>query len=334
MHPRIVLAATPIGNDDDASPRLREELEKADVIAAEDTRRLRALAGRLGLSLRGRVLSYHEHNEDQRVPYLLELAATGRKVIVVTDAGMPSVSDPGYRLVVRAAEAGIAVTVVPGPSAVLTALVASGLASDRFCFEGFLPRRPGDLRRAIGELVGETRTMVFFESPRRLGASLRALREGLGSARRACVCRELTKTHEDVVRGTLGELAERFDGEVLGEVVVVVAGGRRPEADADAAAAEVLALADAGLRLKDAAAHVAGRRAEKGRSGCRGFGCARPAALTGGCGGAAGRLVRHEEANRMRAACGRFAAGTSQRRFSEDTLTALDLYVEGIDCEP
>ena len=249
MHPRIVLAATPIGNDDDASPRLREELEKADVIAAEDTRRLRALAGRLGLSLRGRVLSYHEHNEDQRVPYLLELAATGRKVIVVTDAGMPSVSDPGYRLVVRAAEAGIAVTVVPGPSAVLTALVASGLASDRFCFEGFLPRRPGDLRRAIGELVGETRTMVFFESPRRLGASLRALREGLGSARRACVCRELTKTHEDVVRGTLGELAERFDGEVLGEVVVV----------ADAAAAEVLALADAGLRLKDAAAHVAGR---------------------------------------------------------------------------
>lgn len=259
MHPRIVLAATPIGNDDDASPRLREELEKADVIAAEDTRRLRALAGRLGLSLRGRVLSYHEHNEDQRVPYLLELAATGRKVIVVTDAGMPSVSDPGYRLVVRAAEAGIAVTVVPGPSAVLTALVASGLASDRFCFEGFLPRRPGDLRRAIGELVGETRTMVFFESPRRLGASLRALREGLGSARRACVCRELTKTHEDVVRGTLGELAERFDGEVLGEVVVVVAGGRRPEADADAAAAEVLALADAGLRLKDAAAHVAGR---------------------------------------------------------------------------
>ena len=184
MHPRIVLAATPIGNDDDASPRLREELEKADVIAAEDTRRLRALAGRLGLSLRGRVLSYHEHNEDQRVPYLLELAATGRKVIVVTDAGMPSVSDPGYRLVVRAAEAGIAVTVVPGPSAVLTALVASGLASDRFCFEGFLPRRPGDLRRAIGELVGETRTMVFFESPRRLGASLRALREGLGSARR------------------------------------------------------------------------------------------------------------------------------------------------------
>ena len=172
---------------------------------------------------------------------------------------MPSVSDPGYRLVVRAAEAGIAVTVVPGPSAVLTALVASGLASDRFCFEGFLPRRPGDLRRAIGELVGETRTMVFFESPRRLGASLRALREGLGSARRACVCRELTKTHEDVVRGTLGELAERFDGEVLGEVVVVVAGGRRPEADADAAAAEVLALADAGLRLKDAAAHVAGR---------------------------------------------------------------------------
>ena len=223
MHPRIVLAATPIGNDDDASPRLREELEKADVIAAEDTRRLRALAGRLGLSLRGRVLSYHEHNEDQRVPYLLELAATGRKVIVVTDAGMPSVSDPGYRLVVRAAEAGIAVTVVPGPSAVLTALVASGLASDRFCFEGFLPRRPGDLRRAIGELVGETRTMVFFESPRRLGASLRALREGLGSARRACVCRELTKTHEDVVRGTLGELAERFDGEVLGEVVVVVA---------------------------------------------------------------------------------------------------------------
>ena len=224
MHPRIVLAATPIGNDDDASPRLREELEKADVIAAEDTRRLRALAGRLGLSLRGRVLSYHEHNEDQRVPYLLELAATGRKVIVVTDAGMPSVSDPGYRLVVRAAEAGIAVTVVPGPSAVLTALVASGLASDRFCFEGFLPQKKGR-KTHLESLADETRTMIFYESPYRVVKTLEQFAEVFGAERQVSCCREISKLHEESVRGTLEEVIAHFkETEPRGEFVIVVAG--------------------------------------------------------------------------------------------------------------
>lgn len=259
MRPPIVLAATPIGNDGDASARLRGELEKADVVAAEDTRRLLNLAGRLGISVRGRVLSFHEHNEADRAPVLLGLAREGKRVVVVSDAGMPSVSDPGYRLVALAARSGVDVEVVPGPSAVLTALAVSGLATDRFCFEGFLPRKAGELAAAIRGLKSEGRTMVFFESPRRLGAALRAMCEGFGSDRPACVCRELTKVHQEIARGSLGELAERFSGEVLGEIAVVVAGAPRKEADVEASVAEVLALADAGLRLKDAAAHVARR---------------------------------------------------------------------------
>jgi len=253
------LAATPIGNDGDASARLRGELEKADVVAAEDTRRLLNLAGRLGIAVRGRVLSFHEHNEADRAPVLLGLAREGKRVVVVSDAGMPSVSDPGYRLVALAARSGVDVEVVPGPSAVLTALAVSGLATDRFCFEGFLPRKAGELAAAIRGLKSEGRTMVFFESPRRLGAALRAMCEGFGSDRPACVCRELTKVHQEIARGSLGELAERFSGEVLGEIAVVVAGAPRKEADVEASVAEVLALADAGLRLKDAAAHVARR---------------------------------------------------------------------------
>ena len=179
--------------------------------------------------------------------------------MVVSDAGMPSVSDPGYRLVALAACSGVDVEVVPGPSAVLAALAVSGLATDRFCFEGFLPRKAGELAAAIRGLKSEGRTMVFFESPRRLGAALRAMCEGFGSDRPACVCRELTKVHQEIARGSLGELAERFSGEVLGEIAVVVAGAPRKEADVEASVAEVLALADAGLRLKDAAAHVARR---------------------------------------------------------------------------
>lgn len=258
MSGQIVLAATPIGNDDDASFRLRSEIEGADVIAAEDTRRFLNLAGRLGIEVTARILSYYEHNEAERGPYLLELAASQR-VLVVTDAGMPSVSDPGYRLVARAAEAGVPVTVVPGPSAVLTALAISGLATDRFCFEGFLPRKDGEQRKYLRQIAREDRTMVFFESPRRVGATLAAMRDELGTSRRACVCRELTKIHEEVVRGSLGDLANRFAGDVLGEIAIVVAGAEKAEVDAELAVSEVEDLEAAGLRLKDAAAHVAAR---------------------------------------------------------------------------
>ena len=258
-HMSIVLAATPIGNDGDASDRLRSELLGADVIAAEDTRRFLNLAGRLGIAVTARILSYYEHNEAERGAYLIELARAGQRIVVVTDAGMPSVSDPGYRLVARAADEGVDVTVVPGPSAVLTALAVSGLATDRFCFEGFLPRKEGELAAAVDALASEERTMVFFESPRRVGATLAAMVAGFGAAREACVCRELTKIHEEIARAPLGELAERFSGEVLGEIAIVVSGADAAQADAGAALAEVLALADLGLRLKDAAGHVAAR---------------------------------------------------------------------------
>ncbi len=254
----IILAATPIGNDTDASQRLRTEMERADVIAAEDTRRFLNLAARLGIEITARVLSYYEHNEAERGPYLLELARSQR-VLVVTDAGMPSVSDPGYRLVARAHAAGVPVTVAPGPSAVLTALAVSGLATDRFCFEGFLARKEGEQAAQLAQLAREQRTMIFFESPRRLSSSLAAMVAAFGPDRQACVCRELTKTHEEVARATLADLASRFASDVRGEIAVVVAGAEEARADLEAAVDEVLALDRAGLRLKAAAAHVAGR---------------------------------------------------------------------------
>ena len=243
----ITMAATPIGNTGDASARLRAGLERADVVAAEDTRRLRALARRLDVQVGGRLLALHEHNERVRTAELLEEARAGRSVLVVSDAGMPSVSDPGYRLVVAAADAGVPVTVAPGPSAVLTALVVSGLASDRFTFEGFLPRREGERRRALEALAAERRTMIFFESPRRVHQTLGAMAEAFGVRRRAALCRELTKTHEEVRRA------------VLGEVVIVVAGMPGAAADPRAAAREALELADGGMRLKSAAGQAAGR---------------------------------------------------------------------------
>lgn len=256
----IVLAATPLGNDDDASPRLRRELEEADLIAAEDTRRLLNLAGRLGLNLRAKLVAFHEHNEAEAARQLIEASREGRRVVVVSDAGMPSVSDPGYRLVSLAAEEGIPVTVVPGPSAVLTALTLSGLASDRFTFEGFPPRKEGEQRRYFESLAAESRTMIFFESPRRLAATLAAMGEVFGAGRRAAVCRELTKTHEEVKRATLAQLAEWAEG-ARGEITIVVEGAREHDAATASRAhvAEVLALHEAGLRLKDAAAHVANR---------------------------------------------------------------------------
>lgn len=221
---RLVLAGAPIGQVGDASPRLRLALESADVVAAEDTRRLRRLAGELGAEIGGRVVSYYDANEAGRATELLGALQDGKTVLIITDAGMPGVSDPGYRLTRLAVEAGIAVTSLPGPSAVTTALAVSGLPSDRFCFEGFLPRKSGERSRRLSALAVEERTMVFFEAPHRLHAALAAMAEAFGADRGAAVCRELTKTYEEIRRGGLGELAEWAEGGVKGEITVVVAG--------------------------------------------------------------------------------------------------------------
>ena len=202
----LVLAATPIGRVGDAPPRLAEELAGADVVAAEDTRRLKRLTDDLGITLGGRVVSYFDGNETARTPVLVEALVAGQRVVLVTDAGMPSVSDPGYRLVLAALEADIEITAVPGPSAVLTALAVSGLPVDRFCFEGFLPRKAGERSRRLDGLRDEPRTMVFFEAPHRTEATLAAMAEAFGPERAAAVCRELTKTHEEVRRGALADL--------------------------------------------------------------------------------------------------------------------------------
>ncbi|CAM3588097.1 16S rRNA (cytidine(1402)-2'-O)-methyltransferase [Isoptericola cucumis] len=260
----VVLAATPIGNVEDASPRLRRLLAEADVVAAEDTRRLHALAARLGVTVGGRVTSYHEHNETARADELLDVVAGGGTVVVVSDAGMPVVSDPGYRVVARAVERGLRVTSAPGPSAVLTALALSGLPTDRFTFEGFVPRKAGERARWLTALAAEPRTMVFFEAPHRITETLRAMAEAFGDGRPAAVCRELTKTYEEALRGSLAELVaeaeERAaDGDGLrGEICVVVGGAPPREAPGvEDLAAEVLARVAAGERLKAAVADVA-----------------------------------------------------------------------------
>ncbi|MEV7963553.1 16S rRNA (cytidine(1402)-2'-O)-methyltransferase [Oerskovia paurometabola] len=255
----LVLAATPIGNVEDASPRLRRLLAESAVVAAEDTRRLHALATRMGVSIGGRVVSYHEHNEVERADELLDVVEGGGTVVIVTDAGMPSVSDPGYRVVTRAVERDLPITSAPGPSAVLTALALSGLPTDRFCFEGFPPRKPGERARTFEALAREPRTMVFFEAPHRIDDTLAAMAEGFGADRPAAVCRELTKTYEEVLRGTLGELAaEAADRQLRGEICVVVAGAPAREAvSVEELVAEVLARVAAGERLKEAVAEVA-----------------------------------------------------------------------------
>jgi len=253
----LVLAATPIGDPRDAAPRLAEELLGADVIAAEDTRRLRRLLDNLGVEPRGKVVSYHEHNEAARTPDLVGRLRQGERVVVVTDAGMPSVSDPGYRLVVAAVEADLRVTCVPGPSAVLMSLAVSGLPVDRFCFEGFLPRKPGERARALADLAGERRTMVFFEAPHRLAVSLEAMATAVGAARRAAVCRELTKTWEEVRRGALAELAAWAAIGVRGEVTVVVGGADAVVSSVEDALPGIRERVAAGERLKDVSADVA-----------------------------------------------------------------------------
>ena len=256
----LVLAGTPIGDPADASPRLVRELATANVVAAEDTRRLRRLARDLDVELTGRIVSYYDANEAGRTPELVEALLQGQRVLLVTDAGMPSVSDPGYRLVAAAVAAGVAVTAAPGPSAVLTALALSGLPVDRFCFEGFLPRKPGERSRRLAELAGEPRTMVFFEAPHRLAVALAAMADRWGDDRPAAVCREMTKTYEEVRRGGLRELATWAADGVRGEVTVVVAGAGPAEAAAPQdLVAEVEGLIGAGIRLKEATAEIAGR---------------------------------------------------------------------------
>ncbi|GAB2768607.1 16S rRNA (cytidine(1402)-2'-O)-methyltransferase [Streptomyces daliensis] len=256
----LVLAGTPIGDAEDAPPRLARELAEADIVAAEDTRRLRRLTQALGVRPEGRIVSYFEGNESARTPELAEALAGGARVLLVTDAGMPSVSDPGYRLVAAAVERGVRVTAVPGPSAVLTALALSGLPVDRFCFEGFLPRKQGERLARLREAADERRTLVYFESPHRLEAALAAMAEVLGGERRAAVCREMTKTYEEVRRGPLKELAAWAAEGVRGEITVVVEGAPEPdpgELDAAELARRVAVREEAGERRKEAIAAVA-----------------------------------------------------------------------------
>jgi 16S rRNA (cytidine1402-2'-O)-methyltransferase len=252
---KLLIGATPLGQPSDASARLVAALADADIVAAEDTRRIRVLAQALGVTPAGRVLSFFDQNEASRVPGLVEEIAAGATVLVVSDAGMPLINDPGYRLVTACIEAGWPVSCLPGPSAVTTALAVSGLASDRFCFEGFAPRKQAARMTWLRSLANELRTCVFFESPRRLADTLRDAVEVLGPQRRVVVCRELTKTHEEIVRGSLSELAEWAVDGVLGEITVVLAGAT-PTADLPTLVAEVEDLVGAGARVKDACAEV------------------------------------------------------------------------------
>jgi 16S rRNA (cytidine1402-2'-O)-methyltransferase len=252
---RLLIGATPLGQPSDASARLVSALGTADVIAAEDTRRIRILAKALDVKPAGRVVSVFDQNEATRVPALVSDIEAGATVLLVSDAGMPLISDPGYRLVSACVDAGLRVTCLPGPSAVTTALAVSGLPSERFCFEGFAPRKHSARLSWLQTLAAEPRTCVFFESPRRLADCLRDAVDVLGTERRAVICRELTKTHEEIVRGPLAELAEWAGDGVLGEITVVLAGAT-PRADLPTLIDEVNALVDDGMRVKDACAQV------------------------------------------------------------------------------
>ncbi|HEX7426326.1 MAG TPA: 16S rRNA (cytidine(1402)-2'-O)-methyltransferase [Mycobacterium sp.] len=252
---RLLIGATPLGQPSDASARLVSALGSAEIVAAEDTRRIRTLAGALDVKLAGKVVSLYDANEASRVPALVGEIEAGATVLLVSDAGMPLISDPGYRLVTACIEAGAPVHCLPGPSAVTTALAVSGLPSERFCFEGFAPRKHSARASWLATLLTEPRTCVFFESPRRLAACLRDAVETLGPERRAVVCRELTKTHEEIVRGSLAGLATWAEAGVLGEITVVLAGAT-PQADLETLVAEVNQLVDDGMRVKDACAQV------------------------------------------------------------------------------
>jgi 16S rRNA (cytidine1402-2'-O)-methyltransferase len=261
MTGRLVLGGAPLGQPGDVGPRLKEVLASADVLAVEDTRRLHRLAADLGVTFTGRLVSFHESVEQSRLPGLVAAMAEGKTVLLLTDAGMPSVSDPGYTLVRAAVDAGIVVTSVPGPSAVVTALAVSGLPCDRFCFEGFLPRKGGERRAALAALAAEPRTMVFYESPHRLADALTDAAAAFGDDRPAAVCRELTKTHEEVRRGPLAELAAWAAEGVRGEITLVVAGAVAGPVSLSPAelAAEVAIEEAAGATRKDAIRTVVDR---------------------------------------------------------------------------
>ncbi|MEY2694588.1 MAG: hypothetical protein RL142_936 [Actinomycetota bacterium] len=252
----IILAATPIGNLSDASPRLVEALENAKFIAAEDTRTTLKLAGSLGIHLNAKLFSLNEQNEGSRLEQLVALAAED-DLLVVSDAGMPTVSDPGFQLVRAAVAANVEVTVIPGPSAVISALAVSGLATDRFTFEGFLPRKTGERKKIFTELQNERRTMVFFEAPHRILESLEDAASVLGSDRKASVSRELTKKFEQTVRGSISELIDWAKGEPKGEMVLVISGSEAAEVSIESLVPKVLKLA-AETGLKQAVAEIAG----------------------------------------------------------------------------
>jgi 16S rRNA (cytidine1402-2'-O)-methyltransferase len=254
---RLLIGATPLGQPSDASARLISALRSADVIAAEDTRRIRTLAQALDVRPTGKVVSLYDANEASRVPGLVDEIKGGATVLLVSDAGMPLISDPGYRLVAACVEAQVPMSCLPGPSAVTTALAVAGLPSERFCFEGFAPRKHAARLAWLTTLATEPRTCVFFESPRRLADTLKDAVDALGADRRAVVCRELTKTHEEIIRGTLAELAEWAGDGVLGEITVVLAGAT-PKTDLPTLVTDVQALVDGGMRVKDACAHVVG----------------------------------------------------------------------------
>lgn len=251
----IILAATPIGNIEDASSRLVQALSNVDVIAAEDTRTTLKLMNALNISHRPQLISLHEHNERTEAQAIVDIARN-KDVLVLSDAGMPSISDPGYVIVLKAIEADITVTALPGPSAVITALALSGLPTDRFCFEGFLPRKSGERKKTLESLIREQRTMVFFESPHRLRESLEDMVSVFGPDRKGAVCREMTKMYEEVKRGTLNELAEWFEGTTKGEIVIVVSGAEAITVSLEEGLGEVKALVAGGMKLKEASAAV------------------------------------------------------------------------------
>lgn len=258
MSGNLYLAATPIGNVADASIRLREVLASADVIAAEDSRRAHRLLKDLGITEHGLIVSFYDAVEEAKSPELVSRVLAGETVVMISDAGMPSVSDPGYRLVTEAIARDVRVSVIPGPSAVLAALALSGLPVDRFSFEGFLPRKSGERKSTMSGLTHETRTMVFFEAPHRLVSTLRDMAEVFGGDRLAVVCRELTKTYEEVIRGTLAELVAWSDREILGEITIVLAGRTHVEqTTATDWVALVATRVELGVSQRDAIAEVA-----------------------------------------------------------------------------
>lgn len=255
MTGKLYVCATPIGNMEDITLRALKVLDEVDVIAAEDTRRTRKLLSRH--KIKGKLLSYHEGNERKQVPFLVSELRAGKNMALVTDSGTPGISDPGYRLVQACIKEGLPIEVIPGPSAVTAALAASGLPTDRFAFEGFLPKKEGDRRRRLSEIARDPRTLIFFEAPQRVGATLQEIADELGN-RDACLLRELTKVHEEVVRGSMFELIERVEGrELLGECVIVVAGERGAAGELAEAVSFAEGLVSEGMDRSSAAREAA-----------------------------------------------------------------------------